>query len=52
MKSKAHLAGWILFLLCSLLYIFIGLRDGDHLMVLGSFLFLAAVLLFLFFPEK
>jgi hypothetical protein len=39
--------GWILFLVCALLFIAAGLRDGDALITVGSVLFLIACLFFL-----
>lgn len=45
--QRLHLWGWILFLLCALLFTAAGLRDGDVLITLGSVLFLVACVLFL-----
>ncbi len=39
--------GWILFLVCALLFGAAGWRDGDVLITLGSALFLVACVLFL-----
>jgi hypothetical protein len=39
--------GWVLFLICALLFIAAGLRDGDLLITVGSVLFLVACVLFL-----
>lgn len=42
-----HIAGWILFILCAVLFFFSALRDGDGVLVLASLIFLAACILFL-----
>ncbi len=39
--------GWILFLVCALLFGAAGLRDGDVLITVGSVVFLVACVLFL-----
>lgn len=39
--------GWILFLACAVLFVGIGIRDDDGVMIAGSLLFLAACVLFL-----
>ena len=44
---RTDLWGWILFLLCAVVYTAVGVRNGDLLMTTGSVLFLAACLLFL-----
>lgn len=51
MAAKFRLIGWILFLLCSFLFVSAAVRDGDILMLGGSVLFLVAVVIFLLFPE-
>ncbi len=45
--QRLDLWGWILFLLCALLFGAAGLRDGDVLMTVGSVFFLVACVLFL-----
>ncbi|TVP63232.1 MAG: cytochrome oxidase subunit III [Nitriliruptor sp.] len=45
--QRFDLWGWILFLLCALLFGAAGLRDGDVLMTVGSVFFLVACVLFL-----
>ena len=45
--QRLDLWGWILFLLCALLFAAAGLRDGDVLITVGSVLFLVACVLFL-----
>lgn len=45
--QRLNLWGWILFLVCALLFTAAGLRDGDVLITLGSVLFLVACVLFL-----
>lgn len=47
MHRSTDLWGWILFLLCAVVFVAVGIRDGDALMTLGSALFLAACVLFL-----
>lgn len=39
--------GWLLFLACALVFVGVGLRDGDAAMVVGSLLFVVACVLFL-----
>jgi len=39
--------GWILFLICAVLFIAAGVREGDLLITVGSVLFLVACVLFL-----
>lgn len=45
--QRLDLWGWILFLVCALLFGAAGLRDGDVLITVGSVLFLVACVLFL-----
>lgn len=42
-----ELWGWILFLLCAVVFVGVGLRDRDPAMTVGSVLFLVACVLFL-----
>jgi hypothetical protein len=42
-----ELVGWLLFLLCAVVFVVAGIRDGDVLITIGSVLFLAACVLFL-----
>lgn len=42
-----QLWGWILFLLCAVVFVGVGIRDRDPAMTVGSVLFLVACLLFL-----
>lgn len=44
---RLDLWGWILFLVCALLFTAAGLRDGDVLITIGSVVFLVACVLFL-----
>ena len=48
-RSEAvfHIAGWVLFILCAVLFLFTALRDGDGVLALASLIFLAACILFL-----
>lgn len=43
-----HLAGWILFILCAVFFIFSSFRNRDPLALIGSLLFLVACVVFLF----
>jgi uncharacterized membrane protein YhhN len=45
--DRRELWGWILFLVCAVVYVAAGVRDGDALMTVGSTVFLAACVLFL-----
>lgn len=45
--SSLHRAGWLLFLVCAVLYTGSGIRAGDGLVVVGSVVFGVACLLFL-----
>lgn len=44
---QTDLWGWILFLLCAVVYVAVGVRNGDLLMTGGSVIFLTACVLFL-----
>jgi uncharacterized membrane protein YhhN len=46
-RDRYELWGWILFLLCAVVFIVAGVRDRDALMVVGSVAFLVACVLFL-----
>lgn len=48
---RLHIIAWILFLVCGLIYLLAGIRDGDILMIVGSICFAVAVMLFLF-PDR
>jgi len=53
MHDRRELWGWILFLLCAVVFVAVGVRDGDPLMVTGSVAFLAACVLFLLaYPRR
>ncbi len=45
--QRFDLWGWLLFLVCALLFIAAGLRDGDVLITVASLVFLVACVLFL-----
>lgn len=47
MSDPRELWGWILFLVCAIVFLAAGVRDGDGLMAVGSAAFLAACVLFL-----
>ncbi len=42
-----HIAGWILFLICAFLFLYVAVRDSDVILALASLLFLAGCVLFL-----
>lgn len=42
-----HLVGWILFLACAFLFLYVAMRDGDLVLALASLLFLAGCVVFL-----
>jgi uncharacterized membrane protein YhhN len=44
---RLKLWGWILFLICALLFTAAGVRDGDVLITAGSVVFAVACVLFL-----
>ncbi|MDP6043712.1 MAG: hypothetical protein QF906_00780 [Dehalococcoidales bacterium] len=46
-EKKLHLSGWILFLVCALLFIASGLSNGDLMSLVGSFIFLAGCVVFI-----
>lgn len=45
--DRRELWGWILFLLCAVVYLAAAVRDGDVFLAVGSAMFLAACVLFL-----
>jgi predicted membrane channel-forming protein YqfA (hemolysin III family) len=45
--EKWHLAGWILFILCAVLYTIAAVRSGDVFSIAGSLVFLIACFVFL-----
>lgn len=47
MRDRYELWGWVLFLLCAVIFIAVGVRDRDPLMVVGSVAFLVACVLVL-----
>ena len=42
-----HIAGWILFVICAVLFLASGIQTGDPLLIAGSVVFLLACFLFL-----
>jgi hypothetical protein len=46
-ELKFQLWGWILFIVCALIFIASSIRVGDGLMLVGSLFFLVACFLFL-----
>lgn len=45
--ASFHLAGWVLFVVCASLFLYVAVRDGDMLMALASLVFLAGCVVFL-----
>lgn len=53
MHDRRELWGWMLFLLCSLLFLAAAIRDGDLLIGVASLVFLVACVLFLLaYPKR
>lgn len=46
-EVRFHVLGWLLFVVCALIFIAAGLRDGDILILTGSIVFLLACFAFL-----
>jgi glucan phosphoethanolaminetransferase (alkaline phosphatase superfamily) len=46
-ELKNQLLGWILFVICAVLFILSGIRFGDVLMITASVIFLLACVVFL-----
>jgi hypothetical protein len=42
-----HLAGWVLFLLCAFLFLYVAVRDGDIILAIASLVFLGGCVTFL-----
>jgi len=42
-----HLAGWVLFLVCAFLFLYVAVRDSDLILALASLVFLAGCIAFL-----
>lgn len=45
--QRLDLWGWVLFLVCAVLFTAAGVRDGDLLITIGSLVFLVACVLFI-----
>lgn len=45
--TRYHLAGWILFVICALLFLYVAVRDSNLVMTLASLVFLAGCVAFL-----
>ena len=53
MHDRRELWGWVLFLLCSVLFLAAAIRDGDVLIGVASVVFLVACVLFLLaYPKR
>lgn len=48
MKRRLEMLGWILFVICALLYLYSGIIDNDPLVILGSIIFLVACAVFIY----
>ncbi|MBW2963260.1 cytochrome oxidase subunit III [Candidatus Woesearchaeota archaeon] len=46
-SKKFEMAGWVLFIICAILFIISGFRSYDSLLIIGSFIFLFACFVFL-----
>ena len=42
-----HLAGWVLFLICAFLFLYVSIRDSDLILALASLVFLGGCVAFL-----
>jgi len=42
-----HMAGWVLFLVCAFLFLYVAIRDSDLVLALASLVFLAGCIAFL-----
>ena len=47
MERRVHLAGWILFIVCSLFFMAAALKNHDMLTFLGSIVFMIACVVFI-----
>lgn len=47
MADRRELWGWVLFLVCAIIFLAMGIRDRDILLVTGSAVFLAGCGMFL-----
>lgn len=46
-ERKLHVLGWALFIVCALFFLASGIRNNDHLTLIGSLVFLIACIVFL-----
>ena len=46
-ERRAHLAGWVLFIVCALFFMAAALKNHDMLTLIGSLIFLIACVVFL-----
>ena len=46
-EAPFHLAGWVLFLLCAFLFLYVAVREHDVILALASLVFLAGCIAFL-----
>lgn len=47
MERRLHLIGWVLFLVCGILFVTSGVRNGDPWSIAASVVFTSGVVLFL-----
>jgi len=47
LERRAHLAGWVLFIVCALFFLAAALKNRDILTLIGSLVFLIACVVFL-----
>lgn len=46
-EAPFHLAGWVLFLVCAFLFLYVAARDSDLILALASLVFLSGCVAFL-----
>jgi len=46
-EASFHLAGWVLFLVCAFLFLYVAIRDGDVVLGIASLVFLTGCIAFL-----
>lgn len=51
-KRRLEMLGWILFVICALLYLYGGIVAGDPLVISGSMVFLLACFIFIYATLK
>ena len=46
-EAPFHLAGWVLFLICAFLFLYVAVRNGDIILAIASLVFLGGCIAFL-----